>query len=165
VYADDHNTCLTYTPAHAWCSQHLLKCTPRSLPKMHMRSFMSAYAMVQKLFMPWKLLRTYLESCASIMQAVVCRPLLQPLLLSRPYPSPDAVLPRNPSKSTLAHDEVAAAVSHKHHSIDCVGAGLVQFVYGLHSRLATELTLYKNLYSPFFARVCYDRGSDMGFVL
>jgi len=27
VCADVHNTCLTYTPAHAWCSQHLLKCT------------------------------------------------------------------------------------------------------------------------------------------
>jgi len=26
VYADVHNTCLTYTPAHAWCSQHLSKC-------------------------------------------------------------------------------------------------------------------------------------------
>jgi len=26
VYADFHNTCLMYTPAHAWCSQHLLKC-------------------------------------------------------------------------------------------------------------------------------------------
>jgi len=26
VYVDAHNTCLTYTPAHAWCSQHLSKC-------------------------------------------------------------------------------------------------------------------------------------------
>jgi len=26
VYADVHNTCLTYTPAHAWCSQRLSKC-------------------------------------------------------------------------------------------------------------------------------------------
>jgi len=25
VYADVHNTCLTYTPAHAWYSQHLSK--------------------------------------------------------------------------------------------------------------------------------------------
>jgi len=32
--------------------------------------------------LPWKLLRTYFDSCASIMQAVVCRPLLPPLLLS-----------------------------------------------------------------------------------
>jgi len=28
--------------------------------------------------LPWKLLRTYLESCASIVQAVVCLPLLRP---------------------------------------------------------------------------------------
>ena len=26
VYADGHNTCLTYTPAHAWWSQHLSEC-------------------------------------------------------------------------------------------------------------------------------------------
>ena len=26
VYADAHNNRLTYTPAHAWCSQHLLTC-------------------------------------------------------------------------------------------------------------------------------------------
>ena len=101
----------------------------------------------------WKLLRTYLESCASIVQAVVCRPLLPPLLLSRPNPSPDAVRSRNLSKSTLAHDAVAAAVSQKHHSIIRVGAGLIQYVDGSHSRLATELTHHRNLYSPFFARV------------
>ena len=47
--ADVHNTCLTYTPAHAWCLQHLWKCTPHSLQKMHMRSCMRAYATEQKL--------------------------------------------------------------------------------------------------------------------
>ena len=31
-------------------------------------------------------------------------------------------------------------MSHKHHSIICVGARLMQFVHGSHSRLATELT-------------------------
>ena len=87
--------------------------------------------------LPWKLLRTYLESRANIVQAVVCRPLLLPLLLSRPNPSPDAVRFKNPSTSTLAHDAVAAAVSHKHHLIIRVGAGLIQFVYGSHSRVAT----------------------------
>ena len=50
------------------------------------------------------------------------------LLLSRRNQSPDAVRSRNPSKSTLAHDAVAAAVSHKLHSIIRVGAGLIQFV-------------------------------------
>jgi len=50
----------------------------------------------------------------NIVQAVVCRP---PCLLSRRKWSPDAVRSRNPSKSTLAHDAVAAAVSRKHYSI------------------------------------------------
>jgi len=58
--------------------------------------------------LPWKLVRTDLESCASIVQTVVCRPLLQPLLLSRPNPSSDAVRSRFPSKSTLAQDAVTA---------------------------------------------------------
>jgi len=73
-------------------------------------------------------------------------------LLSRPNPSPDAVRSRSPSKSTLAHDVVTAAVSHKHHSIIRVGAGLSQFVYGSHSRLATDLILHKVLFSPWFSR-------------
>jgi hypothetical protein len=89
--------------------------------------------------LPWKLLRICLESCTSIVQAVVCRPLLPPLLLSQPN-----------SKSTLAHDAVAAAVSHKHHSIICVGAGLIHFVYGSHSRLATGVTSSRISFSPFF---------------
>jgi len=100
--------------------------------------------------LPWKLLRTYFESCASIVQAVVCRPLLLPLLLSRPNPSPDAVRSRNPSKSTLAHDAVAAAVLHKHHSIIRVGAGLIEFVYGSYSRLAAGVTASRILFPPFF---------------
>jgi len=48
------------------------------------------------------------------------------LLLCRRNQSPDAVRSKNPSKSTLAHAAVAAAVSHKHHSIICVSAGLIQ---------------------------------------
>jgi len=45
---------------------------------------------------------------------------------------------KNPSKSTLAHDAVAAAVLHKHHPIIPIGAGLIQFVYDLRSRLANR---------------------------
>jgi len=56
------------------------------------------------------------------------------------------------SKSTLAHDAVVAAVSHKHHSIIRVGAVLIQFVYGSHSRLATKLILHKILFPPFFSQ-------------
>jgi len=123
----------------------------------------NAYALVHaricngtEAFLAWKLLRTYLESCMSIMQAVVCRSLLQPLLLSRPTPSPDAVRSKNPSKSTLAHDAVATAVSHKHHSIIRVGAGLFQFVYGSHSRSATELIHPRILFSPWFSRALWE---------
>jgi len=54
--------------------------------------------------------------------------------------------------SFYAHDAVAASVSHKHHSIICVVAGLIQFVYGSHSRLATELILHKIPLPPFFSR-------------
>ena len=45
---------------------------------------------------------------------------------------------KNPSKSTLVHDAVAAAVLHKHHPIIPIGAGLIQFVYDLRSRLANS---------------------------
>jgi len=48
----------------------------------------------------------------------------------------DAVRFKNPSKSTLAHDAVAAAVLHKHHPIIRVGAGLTRFVYGSRSHFA-----------------------------
>jgi len=82
-----------------------------------------------------------------------CRlPLPPAQLLSRLHQSPNAVRSRNPSESTLAHDAVAAAVSHKHHSIIRVGAGLIQFVYKSHSRLATELTLDKVLFSLWISR-------------
>ena len=60
---------------------------------------------------------------------------------------------RNPIKSTIAHDAVAAVVLHKHHLIICVGAGLIQFVYRSHLHLATEATRNRNAFSPFFARV------------
>jgi len=33
MYADSYNTCLTYTPSHAWRSQHLLKCMHTFLEK------------------------------------------------------------------------------------------------------------------------------------
>ena len=68
-------------------------------------------------------------------------------------PSPDAVRSRNPSKSTLAHDAVATAVLRKHHPIIRVGAGLIQFVYRSHLRLATEATRHRNAFLLFFAQV------------
>jgi len=44
-------------------------------------------------------------------------------------------------------------VLHKHHPIIRVGAGLIQFVYRSHLRLATEATRNRNALSPFFPRV------------
>jgi len=92
----------------------------------------------------WKILRTYLEHHAG------CH-LPPALLLSPPNQSSDADRSRNPSKSTLAHDAVAAAVLHKHHLISRVGTGLVQFVYGSHSRLTADLILRKILF-PLLCR-------------
>ena len=142
-----------YTPAHAWCSQHLSHCTPHSPGKMHMHSCMRAYATVQKLFCHG----SYCELILSLAQ-ISCNLSfadLPPAGSTRPTPScrldstdgdyppasstrrtpsrldpPDAVCFKNPSKSTLAHDTVAAAVLHKHHPIIRVGACLIQFVYG-----------------------------------
>ena len=59
---------------------------------------------------------------------------------------------RNSIKSALAHDAVTGVVLHKHHLIIRVGAGLIQFVYGSHSRLAADLTRDKKLFSLPFSR-------------
>jgi len=98
--------------------------------------------------LPWKLLRTYLESCANIVQVVVsARP---PAPSSSRPPSCQPVRIINPSKPALAHDVVAAVVLHKYHPINCVCAGLIQFVYGSHSRMAADLTL-KSIFAAIFA--------------
>jgi len=99
--------------------------------------------------LPWKLLQTYLESLARIS----CRLLFTARPAARPPAGnllPDAVRFKHPSKSTLAHDAVAAAVLHKHHAIIRVGAGLIQFVYGSHSHLAMWVTSSRILFPPFF---------------
>ena len=105
-------------------------------------------------FLPWKLLRTYLESCTNIVQAVVSAHPPAPSSSRQPSCSPVArhVRLRNPIKSTLSHDAVAAVMLHKHHLIIRAGAGLIQFVYGSHSRLAADLTLDKTLFSLPFSR-------------
>ena len=114
-----------------------------------MDSCMSTYSTVQQLLchggyckLILSLVRT---SCRLLLNA---RPTARFLAALR-----DVVRSRNPSKSTLAHDAVATAVLHKHHPIICVGAGLIQFVYRSHLRLATEATRNRNAFSPFFPRV------------
>ena len=121
---------------------------------MHVYPCMRTYATAQKLLCH----ESNCELILSLAQAS-CRLSLPPaLLLSRPTQSPDAVRSRNPSKSTLAHDVVAAVVLRKHPSIICVCAGLIQLVYGSHSRLGADLILHKIPFSPFFSqaslRVC-----------
>jgi len=52
-------------------------------------------------------------------------------------------------------------VLHKHHLIIRVGAGLIQFVYGSHSRLAADLTLDKNLFFLPFSRAFLQQSSGL----
>ena len=101
-------------------------------------SCMHAYATVQQLLCHG----SYCELILSLARTT-CRLSFPPALLPLrraggppASPLPDAVRLRNPSKSMLAHDAVATVVMHKHHPIIRVGAGLIQFVYGSHSRMA-----------------------------
>ena len=113
-----------------------------------MDSCMRAYATVQQLLCH----RSYCELILSLARTS-CRlsfslALLPPALL--PAIRQPTMFAKNPSKSTLVHDAVAAAVLHKHHPIIRIGAGLIQFVYGSHLRLATEVTSSKILFPLFF---------------
>jgi len=89
-----------------WCSErlsnvHTCTCTALTTPVKSACILCAkkkckctrAYAHMQRCirFFVMKLVRTYSESCRSIVQAVVCRSLLLTVLLSRPNPSPDAV--------------------------------------------------------------------------
>jgi len=139
-----------YVHTHICIYMHMHTCIYISPQLVHARLCNGAAASL-----PWKLMRTYLESCANIVQAVIsARPPASSS--SRPpscWPVARPVRLRNPSKSTQAHDAVAAVVLHKHHLIIRVGAGLIQLVYGSHSRMAADLTLDKNLFSQPFSRV------------
>ena len=73
VYADVHNICLTYISVHVWCSTTPVNAC-RLSAKMNMDSCMCSYANGAASSLSWKLLRTYLESCANIVQDVVYRP-------------------------------------------------------------------------------------------
>ena len=127
-----HNTCMPVHTLRKKCT-----CTRVCAPMQRCRSFFAMEA-IANLF--W-VLREHRADCRS-------PPALQ---LSRQNQSPDTVRSRNPSKSTLAHDAVAAAVSHTHHSIIHVGAGLIQFVYGSHSKRAHGGHFIKNsIFAIFF---------------
>jgi len=155
VYSDVHNICLTYTPAHAWCSTTPVNACILSA-KMRMDSCMRAYATVQQLLCHGSYCKLILSLArTSCRLSCTARP-----PADRPPAgnlSPDPVRFKNPSTSTLAHDAVAAAVLHTHHPIIRIDAGLIQFVYGLHSCLATGVTSSRILFPPFFRASFYLR--------
>jgi len=152
---------------------------PRSQQKMHMHPCMHAYASIQQLRsschgnyceLSYRANRASSKaSRISLMdsekykqhtwflvkrRAGCCLPQRSHAsLMSRQNWSPDATCSRKHStgKSTLAHDAVAAALSHKHHPIINIGAGPIQRVYASHSRLAAKLILDKNIFPPLIS--------------
>ena len=120
-----------------------------SSEKMHMHPCMRAYTMVQKLLCHG----SYCELILSLAR-ISCRLSFaaRPAAVSTKSVA-RAVRSRNPSKSTLAHDAVAAAVLHKHHLIIRVGAGLIQVVYGSRSHLANGGCPSQKCVFAIFARV------------
>jgi len=115
---------------------------------------MRAYATVQQLLCHGSNCE-FILSLARTSWRLSFLPALLPLRRAGRPPAcqlPDALRLRNPSESSLAHDAVAAVVLHKHHPIIRVGAGLIQFVSGSHSRMAADLTLDKNVFSQPFSR-------------
>ena len=140
VYADVHNLCLTYTSAHAWCAT-----TPVNACRLFEKK-----CIWTRVCAPIQQLLCHGGYCKLILSLArtSCRLLFTAHPTARPLASNSLrdVRSRNPSKSTLAHDAVGTAALHKHHPIIRVGAGLIQFVYKSHLRLATEATRNRNAF-------------------
>ena len=70
-------TTSVYTPAHAWCATTPVNacrlCAKNAYGLVYARLFNCAEASL-----PWRLLQTYLESCANVVQAVVYCPPYRP---------------------------------------------------------------------------------------
>jgi len=127
-------TCLIYTPTHAWWSKTPLWMHATLSAKVHMHPCMRAYATVQKLLCELqnccKLSWVLCQHCAG------CR-LPHALLLFRRNQSPDAARSRKSSKSTLAHDAVAAGVAQASFNHPCrCRPHPAKFVCGSHSELS-----------------------------
>jgi len=143
-----------------WCTQHLYNvptctCMVLTTPiemhayspqKMHMHSCMRAT--VQKLL-------CHGSSCELILSLAQASCRLS--FAARPAAaSTKSVARRCSFKKSIqihaAHDAVAAAVSHKYHSIIRVGADLIQFFYGSHSkRVHWAHPSQKSISTTFFA--------------
>jgi len=96
VYADVHNICLTYMPAHAWCATTLVNACRLSAKKMHMYSCMRAYSTLQQLLCHGG----YCELILSLARTS-CRLLFTACPTARPLagnPLRGVVRSRNPSK-------------------------------------------------------------------
>ena len=128
---------------------------------MHLHPCMRAYATVQKLLCHGNYCELILSPVrASFKQPSAARPatgptnsVAHPSVRGGAAPPPNDVRSRNHPKSTPAHDSVAAAVSHKHHSIIRVGAGLIQFVYGRTCSSAAKVIPTNFYFRHFFPRV------------
>jgi len=60
------------------------------------------------------------------------------------------ILLKKLTKFTLAHDAIAAALSHKYHPIIHIGAGSIQLIYGAPQQLAADANHEKILFSTIF---------------
>jgi len=122
---------------------------------------MRAYSTVQQLLCHGSYCELILSPARTLCRLLfTARPTTRPLAGNSLR---DDVRSRNPFKSTLAHDAVATAVLHKHHLIICVGAGLIQFVYWSHLRLATEATCNRNLFRHFSREYSLILTSDFSY--
>ena len=80
---------------------------------------------------------------------LLARRTLSPTRVSAARAAPKTTSTQKSPESTPDHDSVAAAVSHKHHSIIRVGAGLLQFVHACTCTSFSEAISIKNLFRPF----------------
>ena len=117
-----------------------------------MDSCMRTYVTVQQLLSH----RSYCELILSLARTSCRQSFTARPPAARPpagNPLPDAVRFKNPSKSTLAHDAVTAAVLYKHHLIIRVGAALIQFVHGSRSHFANGGYPSQKCNFAIFARI------------
>jgi len=145
LHADFNDTSLTYTPAHAWCSQHLLKCM-HTLRKKIIRACM-----------PMQQCRSFFVMEANELMLSLARALCRLSFAARPAPSrqnqsPDAVRSKirpNPrqlmTRSPLWCRTSIIRSSALLQASSSLSVGRMQSV-------ATELTHPRDLFPPFFSR-------------